>query len=142
MKHPALLLLPLLLGGCTPTTAAMSQTQPGALAGTMTVRLDRQHPKAELPAAGLAFELRHIVDSRCPVNVQCVWAGDAAVYFTVKMLGKPASELELHTGLAPKRVSVGGYSLAIGEVFPTPRGAELGGDVVQSVVLEVRAEGK
>jgi hypothetical protein len=138
MKRTALLLLPLLTAACTPALSSQPQARPG----TLSVRLDRQHPKAELPAAGLAFELKNILDSRCPANVQCFWAGDAAVYFTVKPLGKPASELELHTGLSPKRVSVGGYSLAISEIFPTPRGAQLSADGVQGVVLAVRAEGK
>ena len=132
----------LLTVACAPTLSAPPRSPPGALAGTVTVRLDRLHPKAELPAAGLAFELRNIVDSRCPVNVQCVWAGDAAVYFTVRSLRfekQPLNKLELHTGLSPKRVSVGVYTLAISEVFPAPRGAEFGADVVQGVVLEVRA---
>ena len=36
-------------------------------------------------------------DSRCPVDVTCVWAGDAAVHIDVRIGARPAQAIVLHT---------------------------------------------
>ncbi len=51
---------------------------------------------------GLVLSLKAIEDSRCPADVQCVWAGELAAVFDVS-LDTPASEhLEVRLGQATR----------------------------------------
>lgn len=65
-------------------------------------------------------------DSRCPVDVVCVWAGDAVVALTLHV-GRPDGdgpdvEAELHTGLEPHSTPWGPYyELRLVELQPAPR---------------------
>jgi hypothetical protein len=60
-------------------------------------------------------------DSRCPVNVDCVWAGDAEVKLRV-FKGKQQKILILHTGLEPRSATVMGLKLTLQRLEPQ-RGA-------------------
>ena len=47
---------------------------------------------------------RLVADSRCPANVQCIWAGDATVELLLSEPGRGEStKAELHTGLGLPR---------------------------------------
>ena len=60
-------------------------------------------------------------DSRCPVDVQCVWEGDAAVSVEIAEPSAPRS-YELHTsGRYPREVTHGDYRLTLVRLDPTPR---------------------
>lgn len=64
-------------------------------------------------------------DSRCPPDVQCIWAGDAEIRFDWTPDGGPAESFSLHTGTEPRERALAGYvlelkSLARGE---NPRAA-------------------
>ena len=41
-------------------------------------------------------------DSRCPVNVQCVWAGDAEIRLQVTVARMAWTDHTLHTGVEPR----------------------------------------
>jgi hypothetical protein len=41
-------------------------------------------------------------DSRCPVNVQCVWAGDAELRIQVTVGRMAWTDLTVHTGVEPR----------------------------------------
>jgi hypothetical protein len=58
-------------------------------------------------------------DSRCPTNVQCVWAGDAVVQVVLSKDGK-AFGAELHTNLEPKSVDYLNYNVALVSLAPYP----------------------
>ena len=64
-------------------------------------------------------------DSRCPVNVQCVWQGDALVRITVWSSGGVVTPgnfpLELHTGVEPRSAVKGGYRFTLDSLTPAPR---------------------
>jgi hypothetical protein len=60
-------------------------------------------------------------DSRCPVNVTCVWAGDAAIRLDVAMSGTHTGALVLHSHLQPKSGDIGGYVIELVEVAPSRR---------------------
>lgn len=57
--------------------------------------------------------LRVVNDSRCPPNVQCVWAGDAVVAFEWTPASGPAQPFELHTGKEPRSHAAGGRTIAL-----------------------------
>ena len=61
-------------------------------------------------------ELRYvdvITDSRCPPEVQCVWAGDAEVAFTRTVDGATAQSFSLHTGRGARSEDFGGRRLTL-----------------------------
>lgn len=58
-------------------------------------------------------------DSRCPQNVECVWAGNAKV--VLKLGGHnlpPSKEVSLNTGLNPKHISYQRYDIKLVAVKP------------------------
>ena len=59
-------------------------------------------------------------DSRCPSDVQCVSAGDAAVLFRLSHAGREAGT-ELHTMLEPKQVEYDGFVLRLTGLTPAPK---------------------
>jgi hypothetical protein len=64
--------------------------------------------------------LRVAGDSRCPLQVQCVWAGDAAVVLEIAPRDGDAMEHTLHTNEEPKAVVLGRYELTLLELSPYP----------------------
>jgi hypothetical protein len=60
-------------------------------------------------------------DSRCPSDVQCVWAGDGAVAMTVIPAGAPRYPVTLHTTLTPKAVNSGPYQITLVGLKPYPK---------------------
>lgn len=76
-----------LLTACAGATSHDEPSQ--ALAQTLTLRTG---DKVALGDQGVLRYVRTANDSRCPVDVQCVWAGDAEVLFELTVApGKPQS---------------------------------------------------
>lgn len=64
-------------------------------------------------------------DSRCPVDVDCVWAGNAELLFEVGERGrKKRTMLRLNTNASPERpgeARYGRYTLKLSGLAPQPR---------------------
>jgi hypothetical protein len=69
--------------------------------------------------ATIAFE-RILSDSRCAIDVQCIWAGEARGAFRLEKRGEAAVSFELDTDRDPVR-EVGGYRVSLLAVSPAPR---------------------
>lgn len=52
---------------------------------------------ARITEAGLIVELIAVKDTRCPVEVRCVWAGHAEVTLQVSQSGRPAKTVVIGT---------------------------------------------
>ena len=52
-------------------------------------------------------------DSRCRPDVQCVWAGDAALAMRWTPASGAAQDFELHTTLQPKSFDAGGRTITL-----------------------------
>ena len=81
-------------------------------------------------------------DSRCPLRVQCVWAGDGAVVFEVARRDGHSVEHILHTNEGPKAVVLDSYELTLLKLNPQP---EVTGDIAPeeyraTLVLSERLE--
>ena len=74
---------------------------------------------AALPGEGLLEFAQVVSDSRCPVDVQCVWAGDAVVSLRASDVNDSA-KLTLHTG-GPRSASFGTWEIELVELRPFPR---------------------
>ena len=59
-------------------------------------------------------------DSRCPTQVACVWAGDAAVIIEVAPLNGDSKEDTLHTTLEPQSIPLGPAELRLVRLDPYP----------------------
>jgi hypothetical protein len=62
-------------------------------------------------------------DSRCPVDVVCVWSGDAQVHLVLTYESLADEGLDLHTDLEPRSEVVHGYRVALERLEP-PRQSE------------------
>lgn len=60
-----------------------------------------------------------VSDSRCPLDVDCVWAGMAEVEVSVEIEGASHTIL-LATAGENNRIALGGYLFSLGEVSPYP----------------------
>jgi hypothetical protein len=70
---------------------------------------------------GVAVTFRQVVsDSRCPINAFCVWAGDATVVFSVRMIGQETQyELQL-ADPAKRSAAIRNFVLEFQELQPHP----------------------
>ncbi len=62
-----------------------------------------------------------VEDSRCPTDVVCVWAGNAAVDLAVSAGSGPSYPLRVNSTLDPHDVEWQGVRLMLLEVHPEPR---------------------
>ena len=61
-------------------------------------------------------------DSRCPIGVQCVWAGDAAATFTLEKPPAAAEQRTLHTnGRFERQADYDDFAIRLEDVRPYPR---------------------
>ena len=69
--------------------------------------------------ATVTFE-RVLSDSRCAVDVQCIWAGEARGAFRLETRGGDPVSFELDTDRERTR-EVGGYRITLHDVSPAPK---------------------
>ena len=60
-------------------------------------------------------------DSRCAVDVQCVWAGDAEVRIQVTANRADWTSLALHTGVEPRSGTFRNWRITVVDLKPAPR---------------------
>ena len=63
-------------------------------------------------------------DSRCPIDVDCVWQGDAVVHISAAVGRMQWTPFELHTGLEPRSVVFQDRRITLIAVEPAPRSNE------------------
>ena len=60
-----------------------------------------------------------IEDSRCPVDVTCVWGGDVIADLWLQVAGEPVQSFVLHLARQfPYLITVGDYTLTLLQVLP------------------------
>lgn len=121
MQRIASLLAIALLAGCAgaaPSSPQAPSSEDANVheAATQTVTLGVGE-RATLADGSQLTYLRLVNDSRCPPDVQCVWAGDAEIRLRVQPKRGAASELSLHTsplrGQGQTEATVGGLRIAL-----------------------------
>ena len=77
----------------------------------------------EVEGTGLRVTFESVsADSRCPVDVTCVWEGDAVVIVSVQATGSARVQHELHTsGRYPTQADAAEYRVGLVEVAPAAR---------------------
>ena len=115
---PAVALLAL-LGACKGTAPTVDASVYGV--GTDTVFFLRVGQEVRAPDTVMRIGFGGVgADSRCPVDVMCVWQGDAAVEIGVAFGEGPTVPYVLHTALEPRGVELGIYRITLVEVRPVP----------------------
>jgi len=86
-----------------------------------TVSIAKGREKA-IQRSGTKIKFLDVVeDSRCPVDVNCVWAGNAKVKVEVRSgRGRPRI-FELNSALAPTVISYAGYDFKLVNLTPALR---------------------
>lgn len=117
-----LLLSLLLLGGCSDGSPAGSGSR-GELARSVDLgEIFRLSPGQRARVGNLVVvgfrEVRQ--DSRCAIDVTCVWAGDAAAVLSVEIADAEATTLTLHTTLEPRAERVEDVVVTLVAVGPDP----------------------
>lgn len=60
-------------------------------------------------------------DSRCPSDVNCVWAGDASLRLTLQSTAGSSLQVSLHTNVDPRTADYAGYRIRVMGLDPIPR---------------------
>lgn len=63
---------------------------------------------------------RVVEDSRCPIDIECVWAGDGAVLVEIDA-GAETAEYVVHTTLEPRILEIDGFRIRLDGLAPEPR---------------------
>lgn len=80
--------------------------------------------RAVVPEAALAVTFTEVVgDSRCPVDVTCVWQGDGQVAIEVVQAAREI-EVTLHTGVEPMGFQLGDWLVRLIGLAPDRREGE------------------
>ena len=92
-----------------------------------TIKLNKEFTlstkqKAYVKSDKLTIEFVSVLeDSRCPTDVDCVWAGSAKVQIKVSKGKMAAQVFELNTNLEPKTITYQGYKIEILDLNPAPK---------------------
>ena len=126
MTRLALLSLPAILAisACTAPNGGLTATGPQS-SGVVAVDRDfelRPGQTASIEGTGLSVAFVSVPeDSRCPVDVQCVWAGNGGVSLVVTDASGAKSSVTLNTTLTPRSVRLAGYEISLTGLKPDPK---------------------
>jgi hypothetical protein len=96
----------------------------------------------EARVRGTSISIRFVEvsnESRCPSDVQCVWAGNAVVKLSLAASGAASSGASLNTTLEPRSVVFAGYRVTLTSLRPYPRSGTTIPQAAYVATLEVRA---
>jgi hypothetical protein len=68
----------------------------------------------------LRIKFVSVEDSRCPKDVNCIWAGNAKVTIKVTNRKGETKTFDLNTNLQGRSAKFDGYEIALGNVSPYP----------------------
>ena len=123
----------LIVGACAPMQTTAVIVEPG-IAFTLA-----PGQTATVKTAETRITFREVrEDSRCPVDVQCVWAGDAKVEVTIDRTGVPAETKTLSITPPENEVQTGKLKLKFVGLTPVPRHSD--GDAPRNYLAEFIAE--
>ena len=112
------------VAGCATTTTPITGTNGTGGAVQATIGQEFQlavGQDAKIVGTQITVTFRSVgEDSRCPSNVQCVWAGDAAIKLGLAA-NSTSQESTIHTNLDPRTVDFSGYRIKATNLAPIPK---------------------
>ena len=104
-------------GSGSGSSDAGPDTRSAALGDTIRVRVGRS---VSVDNGRLVLTFRsHGSDSRCPATVVCVWMGDVSMRIAARA-ARTAAEVDLHTGLEPRTLTIDRYVVKAVGMLPYP----------------------
>lgn len=79
-----------------------------------------------------------VEDSRCPVGVDCVWAGNAQIRVKVRRGAGSWKTVKLNTGKGEQTVRISGYEIRLKSLTPAPHAEKPLDKAKYSATLEIR----
>ncbi len=134
-------LIATLLIGCAGST---HPGDPGRVTTGVQVQLGHGFDIAfgqEVQVQGTGLTIRFVAirdDSRCPLDVQCVWAGNAIVALVLSSPGAAPAEVVLNTTVEPKLATYAGHTVTLTNLKPFPRSGTAIEGSAYVATLEVR----
>lgn len=110
--------------------ACATPSQPGGAGNPATavqVQTSREFDisagqEAHVQGTAIVVRFRSVSnDSRCPSDVQCVWAGNAVVGLTLSQGDGPTTEASLNTTLEPQLTKFAGHTIKLVGLKPVPQ---------------------
>jgi len=116
----ALTIVVFALGGCATVDTAIV-AQPGV---EFALPLGKM---AAINASGVRITFKQVSeDSRCPVDVQCVWAGDAKIALTISRSGAPDDAKVISLTPPNNETTSGELRIRFTGLAPVPRQSDSG----------------
>lgn len=108
----------------TQPTIAVQDTYPVLPPAKDMIRL-KEGQTVAVPNTPISVTFNRVTaDDRCPLNTQCIWAGNATVSLTVKNKDGNEQALSLSSGdlrgELKRKASVFGQTVSLETVYPTP----------------------
>ena len=105
------------VAGCRSSSTGLDAELRGVPNDTViTLRLGQELRAPDIVMTIAFLAVRN--DSRCPVDVVCVWQGNAEVEVGVALGMGPTAPYVLNTGLDPRAVALGTYQLTVADLRP------------------------
>ncbi len=110
--------------GASVPASPTAEATPVSASASYTVSVGQASP-ATIAQEKLTLGLTDVKDSRCPVGVQCIWAGHAAVTLAVSQDGGPPQPVVIGTEAPdnlklPFKATHGPFTLSLVKLEPTP----------------------
>jgi hypothetical protein len=107
------------LAGCESSSRIVAASiREGVADTTFSMRVGQE---ARVGGSIMRFSFVSVTsDSRCPSDVVCVWAGNAAVQIGVSFGMGPTVLYVLNTGLDPRFVDLGSFRITLVDLQPYP----------------------
>ena len=140
MRIPSLVFLLAVLACASPSHPG----DPGNVSQGVLVQPGRQFDievgqEVTVQGTGITVRFNGVSDdSRCAVDVQCVWAGNAVVRLTLAKAGTAGADASLNTTLDPKSMTFAGHSVILTGLKPQPRSGTSISSTSYIATLEVR----
>lgn len=99
----------------------------------------------EKTAPGTAIKMKFlsvIEDSRCPEDVNCIWAGVAKIKIQLRKAGKLAREFELNTNQLDKTITFEGHEIKLAALTPHPKSGSTTNTAAYSATLAITKAAK
>lgn len=110
--------------GCTENADSTSPITPAIVINKIidSVSVQINYGQEASIENNITIKFDGVSDSRCPMDVICVWAGDGGVGLKLSD-GREQQHTFLHTALFPREINFSGYRIILKSLNPYPKSA-------------------
>lgn len=115
----ALVFFCLVFGCAKNTTDSQHDDKDNDLSQEIVLKVDE---RVIVSGTELAIEFTSVTeDSRCPIDVVCIWAGNGEIELILHTPGSPVTVAKLNTFQEPREISYSGYQIKLKDLKPYPK---------------------